>query len=206
MKIGVVKEIKTHEYRVALTPAGVMELRRDGHEVIFQRAPVKAVAFPTRLSGGWAEMRPDAAVVFGEAEMVVKVKEPLEPEWAMMRKDQILFTYLHLAADRKLTEGVLKTGSHCFAYETLEWKGGLPLLDPMSEVAGRLAIQAGAKFLEKPAGGNGILLGGVARGEARQSGGARRRYRGNPRRPHGGWPGRGGDHHGHQPGALTRAR
>ncbi len=162
VKIGVVKEIKTHEYRVALTPAGVRELKKDGHDVLFQATcgEGSGLSDEAYLEAG-AESRPDAAAVFAEADMIVKVKEPLEPEWAMMRKGQILFTYLHLAADRHLTESVLKTGSQCFSYETLEVKGELPLLDPMSEVAGRLAIQAGAKYLEKPAQGTGILLGGV---------------------------------------------
>jgi alanine dehydrogenase len=162
VKIGVVKEIKTHEYRVALTPAGAMEMCSKGHEVLVQagaglgsgqgdQAYVDAGA---RILEG-----PDA--VFAEAEMVMKVKEPLEEEWTRMRPGQILFTYLHLAADEKLTRAVMATGSHCFAYETLVEKGGLPLLEPMSEVAGRLAIQAGAKFLEKPHKGSGVLLGGV---------------------------------------------
>ena len=162
MKIGVVKEIKTHEYRVALTPAGVRELRKDGHEVLFQTTCGEGSGLPdSAYIDAGAQSRPDAAAVFAEADMIVKVKEPLEPEWAMMRQGQILFTYLHLAADQKLTEAVLATGSQCFSYETLEVDRELPLLDPMSEVAGRLAIQAGAKYLEKPAQGTGILLGGV---------------------------------------------
>jgi len=162
LKIGVVTEIKTHEYRVALTPAGVHELRRDGHQVLYQKGAGHGSGIEDQayLDAG-AEIRPDAAAVFGEADMVVKVKEPLEQEWPLMRKGQILFTYLHLAADRKLTEAVIKTGSHCFSYETLEVGRSLPLLEPMSEVAGRLAIQAGAKYLEKPMQGTGILLGGV---------------------------------------------
>ncbi|MBL4771128.1 MAG: alanine dehydrogenase [Planctomycetes bacterium] len=162
MKIGVVKEIKVHEYRVALTPAGVQELKRDGHEVIFQAgAGLGSGLQDSEYVAAGAESRPDAAAVFAEAEMIVKVKEPQPVEVAMMRPGQIMFTYLHLAAAKELTEGLIASGSHCFSYETLEVNGGLPLLEPMSEVAGRLAIQAGAKFLEKPAGGMGMLLGGV---------------------------------------------
>lgn len=162
MKIGVVKEIKTHEYRVALTPAGAMEMCSKGHEVLVQAGAGLGSGLDDQAykdAGARILEGPDA--VFAEAEMVMKVKEPLEEEWARMRPGQILFTYLHLAADEKLTKGVLATGSHCFAYETLVEKGGLPLLEPMSEVAGRLAIQAGAKFLEKPHQGTGVLLGGV---------------------------------------------
>ncbi len=163
MKIGVVKEIKTHEYRIALTPAGAKELTERGHQVLVEGgagvgsglADSDYVAAGARILEG-----PDA--VFAEAEMVMKVKEPQPVEWKRMRPGQILFTYFHLAAEEDLTKGVLATGSHCFAYETLEDKnGGLPLLEPMSEVAGRLAIQAGAKFLEKPHKGTGVLLGGV---------------------------------------------
>ncbi|MFT4648661.1 MAG: alanine dehydrogenase [Glaciecola sp.] len=162
LKIGVVKEIKVHEYRVALTPAGVQELKRDGHEVIFEAgAGLGSGLDDSAYLAAGAVSRPDAASVFAEAEMIVKVKEPQPVEVSMMREGQIMFTYLHLAADKALTEGLMETGSHCFSYETLEVDGGLPLLEPMSEVAGRLAIQAGAKFLEKPTGGTGVLLGGV---------------------------------------------
>ncbi|MCP5023914.1 MAG: alanine dehydrogenase [bacterium] len=162
MKIGVVKEIKVHEYRVALTPAGVQELKRDGHDVIFEAgAGIGSGLDDSAYLAAGAESRTDAAAVFAEAEMIVKVKEPQPVEVAMMREGQIMFTYLHLAADEKLTKGLMASGGHCFSYETLEVNGGLPLLEPMSEVAGRLAIQAGAKFLEKPTGGTGVLLGGV---------------------------------------------
>ncbi|MDF1839743.1 MAG: alanine dehydrogenase [Planctomycetota bacterium] len=162
MKIGVVKEIKVHEYRVALTPDGVQELKRDGHEVIFEAgAGIGSGLDDSAYIAAGAESRPDAASVFAEAEMIVKVKEPQPVEVAMMREGQIMFTYLHLAADKGLTEGLMASGSQCFSYETLEVNGGLPLLEPMSEVAGRLAIQAGAKFLEKPTAGTGVLLGGV---------------------------------------------
>jgi alanine dehydrogenase len=162
LKIGVVKEIKEHEYRVALTPAGVDELIKHGHEVLVQVSAGEGSGLEDALyevAGG--RLLPDAAAVFGEAEMILKVKEPLAPEWELMRPRQILFTYFHLAADRELTDAVVGSGSSCFAYETLVQNGQLPLLEPMSEVAGRLAIQAGAKYLERPVGGTGILLGGV---------------------------------------------
>ncbi len=162
MKIGVAKEIKNNENRVALTPAGVDRLKSQGHTVMIEtNAGVgSALSDEAYLKAG-ATIAPDAATVWAKNDLVLKVKEPLAQEWPHMRKGQTLFTYLHLAADKQLTEGVLKTGSACFAYETLEHNHGLPLLTPMSEVAGRMAIQAGAKFLEAPAGGSGILLGGV---------------------------------------------
>jgi len=162
VKIGVAKEIKNNENRVALTPAGVDRLVSQGHQVIVETSAGvgSALGDEAYLAAG-AQVAPDAATVWAKSDLVLKVKEPLAQEWAMMQKGQTLFTYLHLAADRKLTEGVVKTGSFCFAYETLEHNHGLPLLTPMSEVAGRMAIQAGAKFLEAPAGGSGILLGGV---------------------------------------------
>ncbi len=162
MKIGVPKEIKTHEYRVALTPAGVEELRDLGHEVCVEAGAGVGSGLPDeQYEQAGAQLLEGPESVWESAEMIMKVKEPQPVEWGRMRAGQILFTYLHLAAERELTEGVLATGSHCFAYETLQESGRLPLLEPMSEVAGRLAIQAGAKFLERPAGGNGILLGGV---------------------------------------------
>ncbi len=162
MKIGVVKEIKTHEYRVALTPAGADELVRAGNRVLVEAgAGAGSGLDDERYRAAGAEVLASAEEVWAEAEMILKVKEPLEPEWPRMRPGQILFTYLHLAADRRLTEAVVGSGSSCFAYETLTDGGKLPLLEPMSEVAGRLAIQAGAKYLERPAGGTGILLGGV---------------------------------------------
>jgi alanine dehydrogenase len=162
LKIGVAKEIKNNENRVALTPAGVDRLRAAGHQVMIEtNAGVGSGLSDELYLKAGATIAPDAATVWAKNELVLKVKEPLAQEWAHMRKGQTLFTYLHLAADRKLTDGVVKTGSHCFAYETLDHNGNLPLLTPMSEVAGRMAIQAGAKFLEAPAGGSGILLGGV---------------------------------------------
>jgi alanine dehydrogenase len=162
LKIGVVTEIKTHEYRVALRPSGAEELIADGHEVFVQSGAGLGTGLTDdayRVAG--ATVEPDVERVWGQCDMIVKVKEPLKDEWRRMRKGQILFTYLHLAADKALTEAVVATGSHCFAYETLDEKGKLPLLEPMSEVAGRLSIQAGAKYRERPAGGVGTLLGGV---------------------------------------------
>jgi alanine dehydrogenase len=162
VKIGVAKEIKNNENRVALTPAGVDRLKSQGHEVMIETNAGVGSALPDEayMKAG-AKIAPDAATVWAKNDLILKVKEPLASEWPHMRKGQTLFTYLHLAADRKLTDGVVKTGSFGFAYETLEHNGNLPLLTPMSEVAGRMAIQAGAKFLEAPAGGSGILLGGV---------------------------------------------
>ena len=162
MKIGVPTEIKPQENRVALTPAGADRLVAAGNEVVVQKGAGEGSGFPDSLYvEAGASILPDAAAVFEVADMIVKVKEPQPVEWELMREGQIMFTYLHLAAERKLTEGLLATGSHCFAYETLEVGRSLPLLTPMSEVAGRMAIQAGAKALERHAGGLGILLGGV---------------------------------------------
>jgi len=162
LKIGVAKEIKNNENRVALTPAGVDRLKSQGHQVMVEtNAGIGSSLSDEAYMKAGATIAPDAATVWAKNDMILKVKEPLEKEWAHMRKGQTLFTYLHLAADKKLTEGVVKTGSFGFAYETLEHNHGLPLLTPMSEVAGRMAIQEGAKYLEAPAGGSGILLGGV---------------------------------------------
>ena len=162
MKIGVVKEIKTHEYRVALRPSGAEELIADGHEVIVQAgAGLGTGLTDDQYRAAGATVEADVDRVWAQCDMIMKVKEPLEVEWRRMRKGQVLFTYFHLAADKALTEACVASGTHCFAYETLEEKGKLPLLEPMSEVAGRLAIQAGAKYLERPAGGVGTLLGGV---------------------------------------------
>lgn len=162
MKIGVAREIKNNENRVALTPAGADRLRSAGHEVLVEtQAGVGSGLGDEAYKKAGASIAANAQVVFATSDLVLKVKEPLKQEWSLMRRGQTLFTYFHLAADRELTAGVMKTGTHCFAYETLEHNGGLPLLTPMSEVAGRMAIQAGAKYLEAPAGGSGILLGGV---------------------------------------------
>ena len=162
MKIGVAREIKNNENRVALTPAGVDRLKSARHDVMVEEGAGKGsgLSDDEYMSAG-ATIAPDAKTVFAKNDLVLKVKEPLQREWPMIRAGQTLFTYFHLAADRKLTEGMIATQAHCFAYETLEHNGTLPLLTPMSEVAGRMAIQAGARYLEAPAGGSGILLGGV---------------------------------------------
>ena len=163
MKVGVPTEIKTDEYRVALTPAGVRELVEHGHDVIVQSAAGEgsAISDDDYRSQG-ARIVPDAATAFAEADMVVKVKEPQPGEVAMLEPRHTLFTYLHLAPDPELTRGLVESGATCVAYETVEdARGRLPLLAPMSEVAGKIATQAGAFMLEKPFGGRGILLGGV---------------------------------------------
>ena len=148
MKIGVPTEIKPQENRIALTPAGAEELVQDGHQVFVQAGGGVGSGFDdAQYTGAGAKVLPSADEVFGQADLIVKVKEPLREEWARMRAGQTVFTYFHLAADRELTEGILATGAHCFAYETLEFGGKLPLLVPMSEVAGRMAIQAGATYL-----------------------------------------------------------
>ena len=162
MKVGVVTEIKPDENRVALTPAGADILVNAGHEALFQADCGIGSGFTNEdYTSAGAVVSPNAAGVFETCEMVLKVKEPLSVEWPMMRRGQTLFTYYHLAADEKLTRACMKTGSFCMAYETLEVGRTLPLLTPMSEVAGRMAIQAGAKILERHKGGSGILLGGV---------------------------------------------
>jgi alanine dehydrogenase len=163
VKVGVPTEIKTDEYRVALTPAGVRELVEHGHEVLVQAGAGEgsAIEDPQYEAQG-ARIVPDAASVFGEADMVIKVKEPQAPEAALLEPRHTLFTYLHLAPDPDLTSGLVESGATCVAYETVEdARGRLPLLAPMSEVAGKIATQAGAFMLEKPLGGRGILLGGV---------------------------------------------
>jgi alanine dehydrogenase len=163
VKIGVPKEIKTHEYRVGLTPAGTRELTQHGHQVLVQQGAAAGIGIgdDTYRAAG-AEIVHDAAKVFASAEMIVKVKEPQPEEIARLRTGQLLFTYLHLAADKAQTEGLLRSGATCIAYETVtDPRGGLPLLAPMSEVAGRMAVQVGAHCLEREQGGAGILLGGV---------------------------------------------
>ena len=163
MLVGVPKEIKTHEYRVGLVPGSVRELIHHGHQVVVQTGAGEGSGFPDRAyTAVGARIAPDAAWVFGEADMVVKVKEPLLPEIKLLRPGQVLFTYLHLAADKEQTEGLLASGCVAIAYETVtDARGGLPLLSPMSEVAGRMSVQVGAHYLEKEQGGAGILLGGV---------------------------------------------
>jgi alanine dehydrogenase len=163
MKIGVVKEIKSDEYRVALTPAGARELRQRGHEVVVETGAGEGSAFPDASYAAVGARLADPEAVWAEADLVLKVKEPLPAEYPLLREGQILFTYLHLAASKELTEALVASGAACVAYETVETaNGALPLLAPMSEIAGRLAAQAGAYFLEKPLGGRGLLLGGVA--------------------------------------------
>jgi len=163
MKVGVPTEVKTDEYRVALTPAGVRELVDAGHEVLVQHGAGEgsAIADDDYAAQG-ARIVPDADAVFDGAEMIVKVKEPQPQEVARLRPGHLLFTYLHLAPAPELTRALMASGATCVAYETVEdGRGRLPLLAPMSEVAGKLATQAGAFMLEKPLGGRGILLGGV---------------------------------------------
>jgi alanine dehydrogenase len=163
MKIGVPTEIKPDEYRVSLTPIGVRELTEHGHEVLIQAGAGEGSSISdSAYEAQGATIRPTAEDVFGEAELVLGVKEPQEGEVALLRPEHTLFTYLHLAPAPELTEGLRASGATCVAYETVEdSKGRLPLLAPMSEIAGKIATQAGAFMLEKPLGGRGILLGGV---------------------------------------------
>ncbi len=163
MLIGVPKEIKVHEYRVGLTPAGVQEAVRAGHHVLVQRDAGAGVGlFDAQYLAAGAELVAEPAELFARADLVVKVKEPQPQECAMLRPGQILFTYLHLAADPALAQRLVASGATCIAYETVtDGRGGLPLLAPMSEVAGRMAVQAGAHYLEKARGGSGVLLAGV---------------------------------------------
>jgi alanine dehydrogenase len=163
MIIGVPKEIKNHEYRVGLTPASVRELVSLGHEVIIESEAGSGVCFNNQsYQQAGAQIIPTAAEVFSTAELLIKVKEPQPNECKMLRPDQVLFTYLHLAPDIQQAQGLIKSKCIAIAYETVTDKwGGLPLLAPMSEVAGRMSIQVGAAMLEKSHGGAGILLGGV---------------------------------------------
>src|SRR3989440_4376833 len=151
MIVGVPREIKTAENRVALVPAGVESLVGDGHTVLVERGAGVGSGFPDEAYGAvGATVVPKAADVWARAEMVVKVKEPIEPEWPCMRKGQVVFTYFHFAASEPLTRAVIKSGIIAIAYETVQLASGeLPLLTPMSEVAGRMAVQEGAKYLEK---------------------------------------------------------
>jgi alanine dehydrogenase len=163
MKVGVPTEIKTDEYRVAITPAGVRELVDRGHEVLIQHGAGEGSAIPdAEYVEQGAAIVPDAATVFSGSDMIVKVKEPQPVEVAMLEPRHTLFTYLHLAPDAELTQALRDSGATCIAYETVTDRNGrLPLLAPMSEVAGKIATQAGAFMLEKPLGGRGLLLGGV---------------------------------------------
>ena len=163
MIVGIPKETKTHEYRVSMTPGGVDELVRRKHKVLVESDAGSGSGITNdEYAAVGATIVTTAREIFANADMIVKVKEPLAPERAMMRDGQVMFTYFHFAADRLLTEGVMKSGAVAIAYETItDVKGQLPLLTPMSEVAGKMSIQEGAKYLEKPMMGRGILLGGV---------------------------------------------
>ncbi len=163
MQIGVAKEIKQDEYRVALTPAGARELRGRGHDVLVEAGAGAGSAFPDSEYEAVGARLTSVEEVWASSDLVLKVKEPLPKEFGRLREGLVLFTYLHLAADEELTHALLDSGATCIAYETVETDDRqLPLLAPMSEVAGRLAAQAGSYFLEKPLGGRGLLLGGVA--------------------------------------------
>jgi len=163
LKVGVPTEIKTDEYRVSLTPAGVRELTERGHDVCIQSGAGLGSTIPdAEYEAQGARILPDAQSIFDEAELVLGVKEPQPEEVAMLHPDHLLFTYLHLAPDPELTSGLVDSGATCVAYETvIDELGRLPLLAPMSEVAGKIATQAGAFYLERPLGGRGVLLGGV---------------------------------------------
>jgi alanine dehydrogenase len=163
MIVGVPKEIKNDEYRVAMLPVGVYELTRAGHRVLVQAGAGQGSGIADQqYAENGAEIVAHAADLWAQAELIVKVKEPLPAEWPHMRRGQMIFTYFHFAADEQLTQAVIQSGCTAIAYETIrDAKGTLPLLTPMSEVAGRMSIQEGAKYLEKPCEGRGILLGGV---------------------------------------------
>ncbi|MCO1577996.1 alanine dehydrogenase [Crossiella sp. SN42] len=164
MRVGVPREVKNHEYRVAITPAGVVELVRRGHQVLIEREAGLGSSFPDSdyLAAG-AKILGSADEVWGEADLVLKVKEPIAEEYHRMRRGQTLFTYLHLAASQECTQAIVDAGIDAVAYETVQLPdGALPLLAPMSEVAGRMAPQVGAHTLERAAGGRGVLLGGVS--------------------------------------------
>ena len=163
MKVGTVTEIKKHEYRVGLTPKGVEAFVRHGHQVLVQKGAGEGSACPDELyRAAGAKIVDRAEDVFAESDMIVKVKEPLEPEYKLIREGQILYAYLHLAPDRPLTDALLKSRCIGIAFETIrDRRGGLPCLKPMSQIAGHLAVQHAAKYLEKPFGGRGVLLSGV---------------------------------------------
>lgn len=163
MKIGIPKEIKNNENRVGATPAGVKELVKHGHEVYVQHTVGEGSGFAdSEYVAAGAKILPTIEDVYALGDMIIKVKEPIEPEYKLCRKGQVLFTYFHFASDLPLTEAMIESGAICIAYETVrDCQGTLPLLIPMSEVAGRMSVQEGARFLEKPQGGRGVLLGGV---------------------------------------------
>ena len=164
MKVGVPRELKDNEYRVAITPAGVRELTFRGHSVLIEREAGSGSSISdTDFERAGATIVPDADTVFAEAEMVLKVKEPVPEEFHRLREGLILFTYLHLAASEPVTRALIDSGTAAVAYETVELPDrSLPLLAPMSEVAGRMAPQVGAAFLQREHGGRGVLLGGVS--------------------------------------------
>ncbi len=162
MIIGVPREIKEQEYRVALPPSAAYQLIKRGHRVLVEAGAGEGAGYPDAdYAQAGAESVPDHKEIFEQAELIVKVKEPQAAEYSLLRPGQILFTYLHLAANRKLTEALLKSGVTALAYETIEVNGRLPLLEPMSEIAGRMSVLVGAYFLAKHYGGSGVLLGGV---------------------------------------------
>jgi alanine dehydrogenase len=162
MIIGVPKEIKEQEYRVALLPSGVYQLIQRGHSVVVERGAGVGAGYPDAEYGAAGAKLLDAhAEIFARADLIIKVKEPLPEEYPLLRRGQILFTYLHLAANRSLTEALMKSGATCIAYETIEVNRRLPLLEPMSEIAGRMSVLVGGYFLAKHFGGSGMLLGGV---------------------------------------------
>ena len=164
MKVGIPREIKNHEYRVAITPAGVHELVRGGHQVVIEAGAGEGSSIPDEdFVAAGAKILPTADDVWAEGEMILKVKEPIEQEYHRMRSGQVLFTYLHLAASKACTDALLSAGVTSIAYETVQLPdGSLPLLAPMSEVAGRMAPQVGAHHLQRDGGGRGVLMGGVS--------------------------------------------
>jgi len=163
MVVGVVKEIKNHEYRVGLTPAGVQAFSKAGHTVLVENLAGEGAGFTNEeYEAAGAKTVGEAAAVWGGADMIIKVKEPVEKEYTFLRRGLILYTYLHLAADKALTDALLQSGTNAVAYETItDDTGALPCLMPMSAIAGRISVQEGAKYIEKPYGGRGVLLGGV---------------------------------------------
>ena len=162
MIVGVPKEIKEQEYRVALLPSGAYQLSKRGHKVIVERGAGIGAGYPdAEYEAAGALLVETHAAVFAQAELIIKVKEPLAEELPLLRPGQILFTYLHLAASKPLTEALMRSGATCLAYETIEVNRRLPLLEPMSEIAGRMSVLVGGYFLAKHFGGSGTLLGGV---------------------------------------------
>lgn len=162
MKIGVAREIKRHEYRVGLTPTDVKAYIAHGHQVLVELGAGEQAGFPDQsYTDAGAKIVPETKKLFADADMIVKVKEPQPPEYELLREGQLLYTYLHLAADEELTKALVARQINSVAYETVEDHGSLPCLVPMSEIAGRLSVQEGAKYLEKQFSGRGILLGGV---------------------------------------------